>query len=430
MTTRYPFLEVLHELMDKISEAQGVVRRGKQEYQLVKGLGQRMNRWFPEDPLVDRTSYMRSDDYDDLIRRRLMGERGQQGEIVLSGSDIDRLDRAYGDYVEYATRPVARVGEKVSPVFERMVKRHGLGKGDLDIIGLFRNLLAAEVMLPFWQGDKKEAYRNADAIRSGLLNGHASFKVPPEERMLWDDMALGVAGFCLLVDGGGFKNRYTLHLINRQEVDDRNNFRAQELLQLRHFVNPKNLASSVGLEALLDGHAGVYGALERGFMKVRAACSAIELGFKLEERPWFLEGYSVGGLMQEGLDQLGPTASLQSRLNCEAYILRALAFQGKVSEVCEGASRMRARCGREKMGPHLEAMLLLNETLAYEKAHARGCCRNELEGRVAELKRLTALNKVPTIWGFDLGHMERLNKKIILRPFDRVTVYSGGRKNC
>ena len=421
MQSKYPFLNVLYDLIGKIAEAQNVKLTDSNRHYLLKGFTQRKSRFFPEDDLIDTTHVMTRDDYEENIRERLLRARCIHG-LCLGTDDLRRLDEAFSDYQIESASPIARIGEKIPKAFERVMERQRLSKGDLDSIVLFRKVLADEVMAPFWQGKKQNALSNADSIRAALLRGHPCFEMPADDRMLWDDLLLGVAGFCRMVDGDGFHNAYNNVLLRRQGKDE-NAFRRQQLLQLAHFEDPKNLSSASGLSALKSGGAGLYGELEGAFMKIRAACSAIELGCSLDSKPHFLEGHAVEDLMKEGLAGLGETASLQSRLNCEAYLLRAHALNGRLVETIGGAATIRGKCGSEKVGPHLEAMLLLNEALAYGHAKGNGGYMDALAGKLVELRRLCSLHSVPTIWQFDMQHIEMLERLVRVHSKEAKSVY-------
>lgn len=425
MASRYPFLNVLYDLIEKIAEAQNVELNDNNRHYAIGDFARRKNTFFPEDELIDSTLVLKRDAYLD-IREKLARARCDFG-FCLSASDLRRLDAAYADYMIEADLPIARIASKIPhATFGKIVQRHGLAKKHLSDVRDFRKVLADEVMGLFWQGKKSDAYKNAEAVRTALVRRHEVFAVPEDDWMLWDDLLLGVAGFCRLVEGGGFHNEYIAVLCRRQGKRE-DGFRSQQLLQLQHFEDPKNLASSRGLSALMSGHAGLYGELEGGFMKIRAACSAIEVGCALDSKPPFLEDYSVEDLMKEGLDELGKTATLQAKLNCKAYLLRAHALKGSVLETVGGAANIRGECGAEKVGPHLEAMLLLNEALAYGNVKGDGEYMEALAGKTMQLRSLSALNSVPSIWQFDREHIEKLEQKVIAHGKKRTVHYS--RKN-
>lgn len=356
--------------------------------------------------------------YDDeeyrRIRRDLQEQWAPDGTHCLNGGDLERLDEAHAAHKLAALEKKAlRTSERIPKQMDVLVKQHGVDNGGLDNIAAFRRFLAEAVMGIYWQGRKTEALKNVNAVRSGLRNGHESFKVGKDDVGLWHDLVLGVAGFCSMVWGDGYNNAYVRELAARQERES-SPFRALQLMQLRHFEDPTNLQSAKCLVALEDGAAGVYGALEGGFMRVRAACSAIECGYDLHDKPPFLEGHSIEDLMRRGLEELDGTASLQSRLNCEAYLLRAHAMRGRLEQVLVGALAIRRQCMSEEMGPHLSAMLALNEALALGRVGQDGAraYREALEDRLVELRMLGARNGLNAFWEFDLKHIRELERRV------------------
>jgi hypothetical protein len=361
---RYPLLEYLDYCLEQIAKKQNEPLEAK--YALLPVLPQRKDRWFPDNDFGNLKYWLKPDQYR-RIRRTLQDARDCRGKLCLRPDQLEKLDNLYDEYRHAAELDIDRVGERVPKQIFSLKKSYGVADGETDRFPAFRALLARAVMEPFWRGDTKSAYLNLKVLRADLHNDAGFLKAPQHEKILWDDMALGVGGFCVLVETGEYLNRYTIPLIDRNNKK-RNGFRTNEIYQLRHFANPRSEFASKVYVALESGDAGEYGISEGAFIRIRAACSAIERGFSGQETLSFLNGKSVDDLMEKGLDELGDMASLQARLNCEAFAVRAYALKGMIEETFIRTNSIRGRCLSEKLGPHLEAMLIINEGLALKNS--------------------------------------------------------------
>ncbi len=415
----HPLLELLENLLSKVAERQGLSLRGQNRshrYYLLRSteFGRRRERWFPSDPIVEVRSPMPRDQFDQ-IRTALALARGFDGEVCLSRDELCKLDEAYLDYERSNGSPGSdRANEYIHKRFDALARQLSVGKAQLHDPKIFRKFLADTVLAPLWIGDLKVSKRNRDAIRSALQNKSPYFPESVDARVQLDDILLDVCAFCSLLEGDGVINRYS-SILARRQTKGICAFRRQALLQLAHFQDPKKASAAVSLEDLLDGKAGLYGELEGPYMMIRAACSAIESGADLREAPRSLRGHSVDSLFTRGLETLGAIATHQSRLNCRAFSLRAHALRGRLDEVLRGAMEIRLDAGKDGTGPHLEAMLLINEGIAFGKA-ARGDDNGYLwaaHGKLADLKKLANNASLATFWEFDLAHMREINRSCV-----------------
>jgi hypothetical protein len=349
----------------------------------------------------------------DSIRAAFADARSLGGERCLGEDELGELEAGYANYLEASANTI-RVsnGNHLPKRFDGIARDLALTKGSIDSPFILRKVLADAVMGPLWVGDHQGSRRNRTAIHSALANGSGYFKGNDDTKELFCDIVLDVMAFCGLLEGTIEAANATAELHSRLRRRN-SSFRVHALQQLSHFTDPGRQAASETLGDYLDGRGGIYGELEGPYVMIRAACSAIENGYERTETPRMLHGWSADRLLRAGLESMGDICTLQSRLNCEAFALRAGALRGKLDETLRGAHDIRLASGTA-VGPHLEAMLLMNEAIAFAKAGpADHGYLWAAHGKILNLLRLANKSNVRLLWPFDRVHIENIRNAIL-----------------